>query len=219
MDKPLRDMIISGISTQNGGTFRLAKIEGVGKVNTDVTCSDFKVDGIGKVLGNLEAKSAIINGIMNFDGSVHADRLVLNGRLTIGGDLTGEKIEIYGTTKVEGRCETERFKLFGKLQAAELNAGHVNITLQGSSQVDEIGGENIQVRKHPGRWLILPIPFSNRLTAKTIEGDDIYIEHTTADVVRGANIRIGPGCEIGLVEYKSEFNQDAGSKVKSLQQI
>ena len=39
------------------------------------------------------------------------------------------------------------------------------------------------------------------LTASSIEGDEIELEDTTADVVRGKRVVIGPGCHIKTVEY------------------
>ena len=76
----------------------------------------------------------------------------------------------------------------------------------------EIGGETIVVRKSDvsspiGRLvkgLIFP---KDLLIAATIEGDEVRLEYTKADVVRGTNVSLGPGCEIGLVEYTGELNR------------
>ncbi|MCL6576409.1 hypothetical protein [Kyrpidia sp.] len=42
---------------------------------------------------------------------------------------------------------------------------------------------------------------------ETIEGDDIYLENTRARVVRGTRVQIGPGCQIGLLEYSEDFSK------------
>jgi hypothetical protein len=47
-----------------------------------------------------------------------------------------------------------------------------------------------------------------------IEGDDIYLENTVAEIVRGNSVEIGPGCTIGLVEYANKFSKDKDSTVK-----
>ncbi|TKH51903.1 cytoplasmic protein, partial [Bacillus cereus] len=52
-----------------------------------------------------------------------------------------------------------------------------------------------------------------------VEGDDIYLEHTIAEVVRGNNVTIGPGCEISVVEYHTSFNQKGNAVVKEHKQI
>lgn len=45
------------------------------------------------------------------------------------------------------------------------------------------------------------IPFTNHagsLQTSIIEGDDIYLEHTIAEVVRGNNVTIGPDVKLVL---------------------
>lgn len=43
------------------------------------------------------------------------------------------------------------------------------------------------------------------LIAKMIEGDVLDLEYTNAEVVSGGVVKIGPGCNIGRVEYLSEL--------------
>ena len=38
-----------------------------------------------------------------------------------------------------------------------------------------------------------------------MEGEDIYIESTTAEVVRGNNVTIGPRCNIEILAYKDKI--------------
>ena len=56
------------------------------------------------------------------------------------------------------------------------------------------------------------------LEAELIEGDEIYLENTRADVVRGKQIEIGPHCKIGLIEYSESLkvhdNSDVGQQTK-----
>jgi cytoskeletal protein CcmA (bactofilin family) len=219
-----RNLLISGVGSSNGGTVRLAKIDGIGKVDGDINCSDFIVNGKAEVYGSINAVSAEIHGTAVVEGSLHAGRIRIHGKISVDGDLVGDTIQLNGMSSVKGNCETEQFDAIGRFQMDMLNAGNIQITLHGNSRIDEIGGEHIKIRKQPGidfaKWLkVLPIPLGNRLTAQTIEGDHVYVEYTTAEVVRGTNITIGPGCEIGLVEYKTKFDQDKGSVVKRLEQI
>ncbi|MNG32826.1 hypothetical protein D3C84_1189280 [compost metagenome] len=65
----------------------------------------------------------------------------------------------------------------------------------------------------------MPKAIGNHLTSQTIEGDHIYLEYTTAEVVRGAHIKIGPGCEIGRIEYTEKLEQDKRSKVKHCEKL
>ncbi|EGL83104.1 hypothetical protein CathTA2_1317 [Caldalkalibacillus thermarum TA2.A1] len=45
------------------------------------------------------------------------------------------------------------------------------------------------------------------LEAEEIEGDHIFLECTTAKIVRVSQIILGPHCEIELVEYKHIFEK------------
>ena len=47
-----------------------------------------------------------------------------------------------------------------------------------------------------------------------IEGDDIHLENTIADTVRGKRIAIGPGCRIGTVEYTETLSVHDDAEVK-----
>ena len=62
--------------------------------------------------------------------------------------------------------------------------------------------------------ILSPLNFYKaHLKAETIEGDDVYLEHTTAQVVRGNTVTIGEGCEIDLVEYRTDFKKTPGASV------
>jgi len=222
-DKSKPNLNLSGISSTNGGTFQSARIEGVGRINGDIFCSDFVQNGKMNIHGNVKATTADMNGLAAIAGNLQGERIRMDGRVTIEGDLIGEDILFNGMISVHGKCEAEKFSGKGRFRLNILNAGDIQMTLNGSSVIDEIGGENIRIRKQPGidfaKWLKV-FPFgSNKLSAQMIEGDDVYVEYTTAKVVRGTNVVIGPGCEIECVEYSAKLDQDKGSKVNKVIQI
>lgn len=219
-----RNLTLSGIGSSNGGTVHLAKIDGIGKVNGDINCSDFIVNGKADVHGSVQSSKAEINGTAVVEGSLHSEGTRIQGKLIVQGNLIGDHIQLNGMLSVNGGCESETFDANGRLQIGTLNAGNIQITLHGQSHITEIGGEHIKIRKQSGvdyaKWLkLLPIPVGNKLTVQTIEGDTVYVEYTTAKAVRGTDVVIGPGCEIGLVEYKGKFEQDKGSKVERMEQL
>ena len=49
-----------------------------------------------------------------------------------------------------------------------------------------------------------------------IEGDDVDLEYTQADVVRGRRVRIGEGCSIGRVEYSESLDAWDGTVGESV---
>ncbi|MCM3627876.1 polymer-forming cytoskeletal protein [Paenibacillus glycanilyticus] len=213
-----RKLIITGIGKSYGGDVHTAKIEGLGKIEGDIHCYEFQINGRGEVQGSLRAATASVNGMGNIRGDVRANKFNLEGKLTIDGNLTGEQLRMNGMVTVKGNCETETFEANGRMDIGMLNAGQIKLTLQGSSHINEIGGEEIQIRKQPGsileKWLkSVPGPFGNKLNAGIIEGDNIYLEHTIADVVRGGDVKIGPGCTIGSVEYKQSLDVHGSSKI------
>ncbi|MGG1514451.1 polymer-forming cytoskeletal protein [Paenibacillus oryzisoli] len=223
-ERKLRNLVISGIGSSGGGDFQTAKIDGVGRVEGDIRCEHFVLNGRLDVHGSLTAERADLKGTATVDGSVQVKRVELAGRFKIGGSASGESMEVDGSLLLQGNCEAETFTAAGRVTAELLSADRIHLTLHGPSVITELGGEQIVVRKQAGidfaKWLQkLPLPVGNRLTAKVIEGDDINLECTTADIVRGATVRIGPGCEIGLVEYTAKLEQDPRAKVNRAEQI
>lgn len=219
-----RRLMISGMGSSNGGCFQTVKIDGIGRIDGDVACDDFIVSGRAEVQGSIAAEKMEMKGTLSTQGNVKAKLSRLDGRAKIEGNYAGETLAINGSVTITGSCETEKFSANGRLQVGTLNADAVNITLHGYCKIGEIGGERIQVRRQRGidlaRWLkLLPLPIGNHLTVQTIEGDHIYLEYTTAEVVRGANIVIGPGCEIDLIEYTNKLEQDKRSKVKQSEKM
>jgi hypothetical protein len=99
-----------------------------------------------------------------------------------------------------------------------LNAGVIEIDLNGRSTAREIGGERIVVTKGLGSRLeeLLRFVFLHpgALTVDVIEGDEVQLEQVIAKVVRGNRVVIGPGCEIDLVEHKGDYRKADGATVK-----
>jgi cytoskeletal protein CcmA (bactofilin family) len=244
MSKEYRhDLGINGSGSSTGGLFQNVRINGEGTVTNDLDCLDFRVNGTGRVMGNVKAKHIKVNGVTVIEGAVDSEQLIINGQTDIGGDLsvrqlklhgksdiggnlTGDRLEIGGELTVQMDCEAEAFVAKGSFDIGGLlNAGNVEIHLYGPCKVREIGGETIQVRRSGFGLSIQKIihslfpSFENRLTVDTIEGDDIYLEYTTAKVVRGIRVNIGPGCEIASIEYKDHFEQDKGAKVSEHNQL
>ena len=73
----------------------------------------------------------------------------------------------------------------------------------------EIGGQTITVKAKGSLVgnLLKPL-FKPQLETELIEGDKIEIENTIAKIVRGNQVRIGPNCQIGVVEYTEEYSID-----------
>jgi cytoskeletal protein CcmA (bactofilin family) len=220
-----RDLNINGIVGGQGGIYRSVTINGQGKMHGDLDCVDFRCDGRTKVLGSMKAESAEIHGVAHIEESCDSKTLSIHGTCNIGGHLTGDDIEIHGFLKIKGNCDAESFHANGGFRVhGLLNAGTVEVKLLAPSEAKEIGGGVIRIERpaHPtpfNKIIQSILPQLDALKVETIEGDDIYLENTKAKVVRGTNVTIGQGCEIGLVEYKQNYLRDESAKVTESKQI
>ncbi|MBU3217070.1 polymer-forming cytoskeletal protein [Clostridium estertheticum] len=243
MENMNNDLKMSGSGSSCGGKYNDVFISGSGKINGDLDCVYFKTSGSSKVIGNLKAETIKISGSSKIEGNVEVKDIKISGSTHVIGNLKSENVSISGSTHIDGNlcaqevnisgsvtigknCEAECFKANGGFKIQELlNAGQITIRLGGNCFVKEIGGEHIDIRVHPMdnsifRKAIDKI-FNTRaeLTTDLIEGDDIYLQNTNVNIVRGNNITIGTGCNIDLVEYKEEINISDSSIVKNQKKI
>lgn len=129
---------------------------------------------------------------------------------------------------VGGDLEAEIFRASGGFDIRGLlSADRIEIHPGGRCRVKEIGGARIDIRRYGSRdhsglldslLRALSSAWGGGLEAELIEGDEIYLENTRADVVRGKQIEIGPHCKIGLIEYSESLkvhdNSDVGQQTK-----
>ncbi|MBA2876597.1 polymer-forming cytoskeletal protein [Thermaerobacillus caldiproteolyticus] len=234
MERP--DLVIAGVGNASGGVYNLVKIAGHGKLHGDIDCIDFNIQGNATIHGNVKAKVTNISGRAHMIGTLRSEQIKIQGNASIHGDIEckeirfhgrgdvkgnvmAEEVCIHGETEIVGDCAAEVFDASGSFTIGGLlNAGNIHIKLFGNCRAKEIGGEKIEV-KQQGMTFFKKLFLHVGLTAESIEGDEIYVEHTKAKVVRGNQVIIGPGCDIELVEYKDAFQCDKGAKVGSYKKI
>lgn len=227
MSTPQRNLKLTGNAQATGGAYEDVKIIGEGTIDGDVECKRLRCVGNLDMDGNLQSGRASVVGNCSFSGDVQADTLNISGTVMIGGaakikelrctgkleakrSIRSEQLKVSGQLTTEGDCAAEVFTGRGILEIGGLlNAGKLDIKLYRNCRVGEIGGGNIHVRKgnglNPLNLFFRPLPTAT-LTAATIEGDEIYLENTTAKIVRGKRVTIGPGCDIEAVEYTEHFD-------------
>jgi cytoskeletal protein CcmA (bactofilin family) len=249
MDLEKRQNIkIVGDNSSAGGLFNNVSVVGNGIFNSPVDCVYIKVAGDCMINGDLKSVTGVVAGSINIKGSLSADmfkvagnmtvddntsikNLITHGNTTIRGNISSEKIDANGYFTIEGNCNSEVFKsksIVMKLNGL-LNADEIDIQIYGGNFVQEIGGEKIMIRRGSEsifkrlkliKSMLSPHDmYKGNLTTDTIEGDEIYLEYTTAKVVRGKNVTIGKGCNIELVEYVDDFNQHNDSVVRESKKI
>jgi cytoskeletal protein CcmA (bactofilin family) len=228
------NLLITGSSAATGGIYDKVRIIGEGTIDGDVECSELKCIGTLDMDGRLKSNRATVVGTCSFSGDVHTHSMKVSGTTAIGGDarlkelrcsgtvevkgsVYGEQLELKGQLNAKGDCEAEAFTVRGIFEIGGLlNAGILDIKLYRDCQAKEIGGGKIKVRKastlNPFNFFFKPSAYA-QLSASVIEGDEVYLENTKADVVRGNRVTIGKGCDIGIVEYKEDFKQMKGAVV------
>lgn len=96
----------------------------------------------------------------------------------------------------------------------------MHIELADICRVEEIGAENVKVEPISMFGLgFFGSSHKKTLHADTIEADNIEISNTSARTVKGNQVIIGPGCEIGTVEYKDSLRVHPRAMVKNQQKI
>ena len=236
------DIKISGSGSISGGTYGEISISGSGRISGDVECEGFHASGSAKGDGSLKAGRMKLAGSANITGGLSAEQIVISGSASAGGDVTAKEIAVSGSFHADGGLQGESINVGGGLHVGRdlksesfvcsgsfavggtLNAGTIEIKAhRGKSRAAEIGGSKISVRREEG----LPFGFQSLfssgspclLETDAIEGDDIYLEYTRANAVRGGKIRLGPGCDIGTVEYSGSFEASDRSRVKENRKI
>jgi len=232
---------ISGAGTISAGTYTRVSISGAGKVIGDIVAEELKISGAGKVAGRAEVREIVTSGSAAFASDVIADEMRVSGSARIDGQarvkelkcsgtfkvekgITAEYVKVSGSLRVGGDAESEIFKASGGFKIEGLlSADRIEIRLGGHCYAREIGGERIEVRR--GGWREKGILLDGlvklftgggtaALETKQVEGDEIELEDTQAEVVRGKKVVIGPGCRIGRVEYSESLKVAPDAVVK-----
>ncbi|NTU71443.1 MAG: cytoplasmic protein [Coriobacteriia bacterium] len=240
-DQIRTDIKTAGGGTFAGGTYGDVTFNGSGTINGDVDTITYRVNGAGTSNGRVKAQSIVVNGTAGFNGEVQANefvvngdanvrdgagvgRLVVKGNLSIGGSVAAHEVELRGFLRMGGDCQAETFTGEGGFTVTGLlNAGNIDVAVQAQSSAREIGGERIVIRQPAGTLGsltgLLTVFAEKRLTVETIEGDVVWLENTTANVVRGKNVTVGTGCIVDLVEYADSYTPAGTAQVKEARQV
>ncbi|MCX7772536.1 MAG: hypothetical protein N2376_05415 [Clostridia bacterium] len=163
------------------------------------------INGTASMTGSIESESLQINGVGKANGILTTDKAEINGTLS-GTDIKARKIVIRGIADFSGNIEAENFDLNGNIKCSTINAEEIDIKLKGHANVNELVGSHITVKvKEPSFTFFNVQVKPSVLVVKLIEADEIYLEHTEADVVSGSRVQIGKGCRIGRVEYRENL--------------
>ncbi|MFG6146914.1 hypothetical protein [Halobacillus sp. B23F22_1] len=200
---------VMGEGSYPGGDYEIIKVTGQGEIFDDIYSQEAKIVGEYRIAGKAAIDQVHVTGSLHIDEELNSNRMIVIGSLDVRKLLKANTLDMRGFLTGHENVELEKMNLKGGLTITGLlNVGDLQVNLQGAtSKVGEIGGEKIIIKS--SRFL----KRSYTLEAEVIEGDHIYLEHTTAKIVRGNDIEIGPNCHIEKVEYRSAFtNKEKHSK-------
>lgn len=203
------------------------KISGSGSIMGSLNCTDGKISGSGKIASNVNAGSFKISGSGKIEGDFRGKEFIISGSGTVLGGVYGENIKVSGSTIVEKNMEGELVELSGSFRVGGMiNAGELYIHVGGDCFVEEIGSTKVIVSEKlintNGIFGWIAKTFGNSygyLTVRTIEADEIQLENTIAEVIRGENITIGNGCRIKLVEYSGELKVEGDAVIEEKRKV
>lgn len=190
------------------------KILGEAEASEFIETDNLTVMGEFKSLDNIKINEKLsVSGDSLFKKSVEVGEISIKGDMKISNDLKVKTTNIYGSLKVDNNCEAEIFKCKGEANIKGLlNCDVLNIELYDSCTINEIGGENITVKKP--NLINSIMRREHKLYSNIIEGDNINLTNVECKIVRGKDIVIGKGCKIERVECSGNLTIDKNSEVK-----
>ena len=175
---------------------------------------EVRSSGSSKVTGSITCESLSCSGAVKCEGSILSrGRIHSSGAMKVSGSLEGGEVD------VSGGLEAEAVRISGMAGIPGLlNAETVEIAADRGIRIGSIGGGSIRIYQ-PQQKSLLGLFRSSCSCAQAgdIEGDDVDLEYTQADVVRGRRVRIGEGCSIGRVEYSESLDALPGTVGEAVQ--
>lgn len=210
------DMHISGSGTIAAGEYGGVHVSGSGRINGNISCTDLHCSGSAKAVGDVISSGDVkCSGSFHCCGKVEAAFVSCSGSARVDGSIKAGTIKASGSIRASD-MEAERIVVSGGCGVPGLmNAETVEINLGGRCNVGSIGCGKLTVKLGAGcGWLWFGRRRDDLLEIGTIEGDEIELENTSADVVRGKNVIIGKNCSIKTVEYSQNLSVDLSSTVR-----
>lgn len=195
------------------------RCSGSSRVTGDIACQELGCSGSTRCEGSLRANGRVhSSGALKVDGSLEGGEVDVSGGLEAA-DIRCQELRCSGAMNVSGGVEAEAVRISGMAGIPGLlNAETVEISASRGIRIGSIGGGSIRIYQ-PQQKSLLGLFHGSVSCAQVgdIEGDDVDLEYTQADVVRGRRVRIGEGCSIGRVEYSESLDAWDGTVGEAVQ--
>ncbi len=216
-----------------GGTYDNIRIFGSADISDDIVVSNMDVYGScifkGKseiqtlnIFGSCDFKSYVavkqldIKGSCVFDSEVKVESLKVYGSVNFNKNISrANDVIIYGDVKVQ-LLEADKIIIKGYIDCSEqMNGESIEVSTNSGSKIKEMVGTNIIIKPNNNSLIHRIIPVQVDL----IEGDSIELEYVNAKVVRGNQVKVGPHCQIDLLEYLESVEVSSESSINNTNKL
>ena len=205
---------IVGESTLGEGPYNRISIVGKGHAHDRLGCKELSVQGEINVAGDLTCETAVLRGAMTVGNECTIQDAKIMGEAYVE-NWKSNTSRVWGRLAVDSQCAAEQMVVRGVLDVKGLfNFDKARILSDHSSHIHEMGGHTLEVRRSKYFFFLPRLRKQAVLKAKSIEVDDIDIDFTHAEIVRGSRIKIGKNCRIGKVEYSESLIVEEGAVVE-----
>jgi len=198
------------------------------------------LDGVGTVAGGSFANAIKVQGVYTFTGSVQSTGMQVSGVTTIEGDLVTQPFECSGVTTIKGNLKATSINVSGVVSVGgnKIEADHIScdgvlrvkgqvsadtVDAEGFINAQEIVGDSISIHSYRKSFffqLFMKVKeaFSGGDFSEVdlIEATTVYLRGVRAKQVNGHNVRIGPNCQIDVLDCSGTLVLDASAQVGSL---
>jgi cytoskeletal protein CcmA (bactofilin family) len=226
---------VEGKERVPGGLYDTVSVDGKLVVDGDLDARALVVQGTASVTGQTRIGRLEVAGKVELGGPVEAQSVLIQGKGELGGDLKGERVEVSGRLSVAGDVTVREFSASGRFEiTGALRADQVSVELLTTSRAASIVASSVRVVTRPDNAGTVVqvrargVRITNvsggqtqpsRLEVESVSGDTVTLEATTARRVSGRSVVLGPGCDIGRVEYREQLEVDPAATVGSAERV
>ena len=214
------DVVHGSGSVKCDGDITAREIRASGSIRIDgsVRSQEFESSGSASIRGGVAAENFSVSGSCTIDGALAVRQTAhASGSMKVAGAVTGEEVEGAGSLRCNDSISLEGLHWRGALSCPGLvTADSIRISLHGTSTIGELAGARIEISLGSSLGIlseIFGVVRDHRLNVDEVSGDVVRLEHTTAKIVRGDEVIIGPKSRIQRVEYRGSLTIDPTSEV------
>lgn len=204
--------------TLTGGTvkdlatdYELLKIRGSVSFHQNIHMKKISTHGHSIFKYDVVADSLKNTGVCLLKSNCDIKEIVNTGHLKLSRGQT-KTIQGSGKLKVEDMIQSEKVDLIGIIQAKKINAKQLRLKLSGESVIEQLIVDEAFIDKEKITLSLL----RKKLICKYIQGGNLKISSTDAEVVKGDTVVVGKNCNIQTLYYKKSYTISPKAKVQQI---